>query len=117
MELIRYHLPTFVKHVLAPKNEFGIPKMTWRNCKSFGIRATPSSPYWEKFPKNVVFFLQAPLGEGGQKKTEKKSDKCQFWPYIHTYYIKTDIFLFFSQATIEIVDKLLLLGKKTEEKN
>ena len=35
------------------------------------------------------------LGEGGQKKTEK-TDKCQFWPYIHTYSIKTDIFLFFS---------------------
>ena len=62
MELIRYHLPTFVKHVLAPKNEFGMPKMTWRNYKSFGIRATPSPPCWEKFPKNVVFFTSPLIG-------------------------------------------------------
>ena len=81
--LIRYQHPTFVKHVLAPKNEFGMPKMTW--------------------------------GKVDKKKTEKKTDKCQFWPYIHTYYIKTDIFLFFFQATTEIVDKLLLLGKKQKK--
>ena len=37
IELIRYHLPTIVKHVLAPKNEFGTPKITWLIFKSFGI--------------------------------------------------------------------------------
>ena len=61
MELIRYHLPTFVKHVLAPKNEFGMPKMTWRNYKSFGIRATPP-PHIGKNSQKMSFFLQAPLG-------------------------------------------------------
>ena len=35
-------------------------------------------------------------GKVDKKKTEKRTDKCQFRPYIHTYYIKTDIFLFFS---------------------
>ena len=39
MELIRHHLPNFVKHVLAAKNEFCMAKMTWRIYKSFGIRA------------------------------------------------------------------------------
>ena len=29
IKLIRYHLPTIVKHVLAPKNDFGIQKNTW----------------------------------------------------------------------------------------
>ena len=33
---LKYHLPTIVKHVLAPKNDFGIPKITWLICKSFG---------------------------------------------------------------------------------
>ena len=60
-------------------------------------------------------FFKLFLRERWTKKTEKKTDKCQFWPYIHTYSIKTDIFLFFSYATIEIVDKLLLLGKKQKK--
>ena len=59
MELIRYHLPTFVKHVLAPKNEFGMPKMTWRNYKSFGIRATPS-PHIVKNSQKMSFFYKPP---------------------------------------------------------
>ena len=67
IELIRYDLPLYGKHVLAPKNKFGMPKMTWRIYKSFGIRANPPPLCWEKFPKNVVF-LQAPLG-GWLKKT------------------------------------------------
>ena len=29
IKLIRYHLPAIEKHVLAPKNDFGIPKITW----------------------------------------------------------------------------------------
>ena len=39
-----------------------------------------------------------------QKKTEK-NNKCYFWPDIHTYSIKTNIFLFFFQATIEKIEK------------
>ena len=34
MKLTRYHLPTVVKHVLAPKNDFGISKITWQIYKS-----------------------------------------------------------------------------------
>jgi len=37
IKLIRYHLPPIVKHVLAPQNDFGMPKITWSNHKSFGI--------------------------------------------------------------------------------
>ena len=51
------------------------------------------------------------LGEGA-KKTEIKTNKCYFWPYIHTYFIKTNIFPFFSQATIKKHEKYALLGKK-----
>merc|ERR1711951_286548 len=36
IKLIRYHLPLIVKHVLAPQNDFGMPKITWSNHKSFG---------------------------------------------------------------------------------
>ena len=60
MELITYHLPTFVKHVLAPKNEFGITKMTWRNYKSFGIRANPPPPMLGQIPKKCRFFFYKP---------------------------------------------------------
>ena len=28
-KLIRYHLLTFVKHVLAPQDDFGMQKKTW----------------------------------------------------------------------------------------
>ena len=34
-----------------------MPKMTWRNYKSFGIRVTPPPPYWEKIPKKCLFLL------------------------------------------------------------
>ena len=62
IKLIRYHLPPNVKHVLAPQNDFGMPKITWSNHKSFGIWWDPPSPYGEKFPKNPVFFFwHAPL--------------------------------------------------------
>ena len=39
MELIRYHQshPPLVKHVLAPQNEFGMPKTTWSNYKRMGF--------------------------------------------------------------------------------
>ena len=32
IKFIRYHLPTIVKQVLAPKNDFGIPKKCWWIC-------------------------------------------------------------------------------------
>ena len=42
IELIRYHLPTFVKHDLAPKNDFGIQKKTLgKFTKVLGIGKTP----------------------------------------------------------------------------
>ena len=56
IKLIRYHLPTIVKHVLAPKNDVGIPKIAWFICKSFGNWEGPPPPLWEKFPQNPVFF-------------------------------------------------------------
>ena len=59
IKLIRYHLPPIVKHVLAPQNDFGMPKITWSNHKSFGIEETPLC--WEKFPNNPVFFLSSYL--------------------------------------------------------
>ena len=36
IKLIKCHLPTFVKNVMAPKNDFGIPKITWDIYKSLG---------------------------------------------------------------------------------
>ena len=58
MKLIRYHLPTIVKHVLVPKNDLGIPKITFGNWED------PHPPsLWEKFTKNPVFsFGECPLG-------------------------------------------------------
>ena len=50
IKLIRYPLPLIVKHVLAPQNDFGMPKITWSNHKSFGIEETPS-PMLGKIPK------------------------------------------------------------------
>ena len=32
MKLIRYHLPTIVKHALAPKNDFGKPSCNDDDC-------------------------------------------------------------------------------------
>ena len=61
IKLIRYRLPPIVKHVLAPQNDFGMPRITWSNHKSFGNEETPP-PLWEKFPNNpVIFFWRLPL--------------------------------------------------------
>ena len=49
IKLIRYHLPPIVKHVLAPQNDFGMPKITWSNHKRLGIEETP--PLLGKTPK------------------------------------------------------------------
>ena len=85
MELITYHLPTFVKHVLALKNEFGITKMTWRNYKSFGIRANPPPPMLGQIPKKCRFFLTSPLRRGvtlvdGRKDGQRNVKiELEFW--------------------------------------
>ena len=33
IKLIRYYLPPFVKHVLAPQNDFGMPNITVKSQK------------------------------------------------------------------------------------
>ena len=43
--------PPFVKHVLAPQNEFGMQKNTWSIYKSFGNWEDPPPLCWEKIPK------------------------------------------------------------------
>ena len=61
IKLIRYHLPPIVKHVLAPQNDFGMPKITWSNHKSFGIEENPPSPYGKNSQKILYFFLRGSL--------------------------------------------------------
>ena len=62
IKLIRYHLPPIVKHVLAPQNDFGMPKITWSNHKSFGIEENPPPPRMGKTPKKSrIFFLRGSL--------------------------------------------------------
>ena len=56
IKLIRYHLPPIVKHVLAPQNDFGMPKITWSNHKSFGIEETPP-PYVGKNSQIIPYFF------------------------------------------------------------
>ena len=61
IKLIIYHHPLFIKHVLAPQNEFGIQKNTWSIYKSFGNWGDPPH-VGRKFPNNpVIFFLNAYL--------------------------------------------------------
>ena len=36
--------PPIIKHVFAPQNDFGMPKITWSNHKSFGIEEIPPPP-------------------------------------------------------------------------
>ena len=62
IKLIRYHHPPYVKHVLAPQNEFGTQKILGQFTKVLGIGKTPP-PCWEKFPNNPVFFLSAYLSK------------------------------------------------------
>ena len=62
IKLFKYHHPPFVKHVLAPQNEFGMQKNTWSIYKSFGNWEDPPPPLWEKFPNNpVIFFWERTL--------------------------------------------------------
>ena len=58
IKLIRYHLPPIVKHVLAPQNDFGMPKITWSNHKSFGIEDSPPPPYGKNSQKIPYFFFE-----------------------------------------------------------
>ena len=48
--------PPFVKHFLAPQNEFGTQKILDQFTKVLGIGKTPP-PCWEKFPNNPVTFF------------------------------------------------------------
>ena len=57
IKLIRYHLPPIVKHVLAPQNDCGMPKITWSNHKSFGIQENPPPPYGKNSQKIPYFFF------------------------------------------------------------
>ena len=60
MKLIKYHLPTIVKHIfLSPKNDFGIPKITWLICKSLGIEKTPP-PFGKNSQKSRFFVGSVP---------------------------------------------------------
>ena len=52
MKLIRYHLPTIVKHVLVPKNDLGIPKITFGNWED----PIPPLPFGKNSQK-IPFFL------------------------------------------------------------
>ena len=51
-----------VKHVLAPQNDFGMPKITWSNFKRSGIwvDTPPSPPFFSKFP-HFPFFWERSL--------------------------------------------------------
>ena len=44
MKLIKCHLPTIVKHVLAPKNDFGIQKKHLVNLQKFWDLRRPPPP-------------------------------------------------------------------------
>ena len=57
IKLIRYDLPPIVKHVLAPQNDFGMPKITWSNHKSFGTEENPPPPRMGKTPKKSRIFF------------------------------------------------------------
>ena len=69
IKLIRYHLPPIVKHVLAPQNDFGMPKITWSNHKSFGIEETPP-PYVGKNSQIIPYFFSDAFPKS------KSYDKC-----------------------------------------
>ena len=54
--LITYHVHPFVKHVLAFQNDFGMPKITWSNHKSFGFEETPP-PLVGKNSQIILYFF------------------------------------------------------------
>ena len=48
-KLIRYQCPTFVKHVLAPQDDFGMQKKLGKQTKKVGLGQTPP-PSMGKIP-------------------------------------------------------------------
>ena len=54
--MIRYHYPPFVKHVLAPQNEFGIQKILGKFTKVLGFGKTPP-PHVGKNSQIISFFF------------------------------------------------------------
>ena len=62
---IRYYLPLYVKHLLAPRNEFGIQKILGQFTNVLGIDKTPPTILGKipKDPRN--FFPSAYLCEFG----------------------------------------------------
>ena len=77
MKLIRYHRPPFVKHVLAPQNEFGIEKKYLVNLQKFWELGRPPPPCWEKFPNNpVIYFLSA-----------SPSGRIFLYLFVYLYYV------------------------------
>ena len=58
-KLIRYQFPTFVKHVLAPQDDFGMQKKTWQTAKKSGFGSDPP-PSMGKIPTLYRFFSGEP---------------------------------------------------------
>ena len=82
MKLIRYHHPPFVKHVLAPQNEFGTQKKYLVNLQKFWELGRPP-PCWEKFPNNDVFFSDSvPKVKKGKLDKRSKCSEGQ-WQKVH----------------------------------
>ena len=59
IKLIRYNHPPFVKHVLAPQNEFGIQKNSWSIYKSFGNWEDPPPHVWKNSQIMSYFFSES----------------------------------------------------------
>ena len=57
-KLIRYHFPTFVKHVLAPQDDFGMQKNLVNKHKNVGFGLTIPPPNGT-FPTFSRFFSVA----------------------------------------------------------
>ena len=84
IKLIRYYLLPIVKHVLAPQNDFGMPKITWSNHISFGIEETPP-PYVGKNSQIIPNFFYEGIPKGSLKKTGELGNLDQqgrghLWP-------------------------------------
>ena len=72
------------------------PKLTFVSFFMFFFAPSPQYLYQSESHQLSLHNVS----QGKVQKNIKKTNKCQFWPYIHTYSIKTNILCFFSQATI-----------------
>ena len=63
-----------------------------------------------------VFRSKSASKGGGGKKTEIKTNKCWFWPNMHTYSIKTNIFCFFPKRPLKNLKNAHCWEKKQKEK-